>query len=70
LKNNIIFYDYIIKTEKDNKQIPMSEFWGLVLFGTLVGLGLAAGISLIYCGCIALCRLRRPEPLASAENVV
>jgi hypothetical protein len=48
----------------------MSEFWALVLFGTLAGLVICASIAIVYCGCIALCRLRRPEPLATAENAV
>ena len=48
----------------------MTEFWGLVLFGTVIGLVIVAVFSLIYCGYLFLCRMKKPEPLADCENQV
>ena len=51
----------------------MSEFWGMVLFATLIGLAATFAIAVFYCGFIATCQYckkRQNEPLSSAENQV
>jgi len=51
----------------------MSEFWGLVLFVTVVAIVVSVCIALLYCGGIVLCeycKRRNQPPLASAENQV
>lgn len=45
----------------------MTEFWGLVLFAVVVGLVIAALFSLLYCGYVVICKLKKPEPLANSE---
>ena len=51
----------------------MNEFWGLVLFTTLIALAATFAVAVVYCGCIAACQYykrRQTEPLSSAENQV
>jgi len=51
----------------------MNEFWGLVLFATLIALAATFAVAVVYCGCIAACQYckrRQTEPLSSAENQV
>ena len=48
----------------------MNEIAGLALFGTIVGLVLCAMFTVLYCGYLAICWLRRPGPLANIENPV
>jgi len=49
----------------------MTEFWGMVLFGTVAAIVICIGLAIIYCGCAILCtKLCRPEPLAQNENPV
>jgi len=51
----------------------MNEFWGLVLFATVIALAATFAIAIFYCGCTAACqycRRRQTEPLSSAENQV
>ena len=47
----------------------MTEFWGMVLFGTAAAIIICLGIAIVYFGFALLCsKLCRPEPLA--ENPV
>ena len=51
----------------------MSEFWGMVLFATLIALAATFAVAILYCGFIAACQYckkRQNEPLSSAENQV
>jgi hypothetical protein len=51
----------------------MTEFWGLVLFATLIAFAATFATAILYYGCIAACQYckkRNTEPLASAENQV
>jgi hypothetical protein len=47
----------------------MTEFWGLVLFGTVAAIIISVVLTILYCGRAVICsKLRRPEPLA--ENAI
>lgn len=51
----------------------MTEFWGMVLFATLIGLAATFAVSVVYCGFIAArqyYKKQQNEPLSSAENQV
>jgi uncharacterized membrane protein len=51
----------------------MSEFWGMVLFGTLIALAASFVIAIVYCGCMVgcyYCKKLQTTPLSSAENQV
>jgi len=51
----------------------MSEFWGMVLFATLIVLAATFAIAAVYCCFIAACQYckkRQNDPLSSAENQV
>lgn len=65
--NNAVNNNAII--EKTN----MTEFWGMVLFATLIALAATFAVAVVYCGCIAAChycKKRQTEPLSTAENQV
>lgn len=48
----------------------MTEFWAMVLFGTVAAIAICIGVAIVYCAFLAICRLRRPEPLAENESPV
>jgi len=52
------------------KHQNMTEFAGMVLFGTVVGIVICAVIGVIYCGCIILRVMScRPAPLSENETL-
>jgi hypothetical protein len=44
----------------------MTEFWALVLFGTIISIVICIVLAVLYCGCALLCS---KTPLAEKENV-
>jgi hypothetical protein len=48
----------------------MTEFAGLVLFGTVIAIVICAVFGVVYCGYTIICLARRPAPLAENENPV
>ena len=48
----------------------MSLLGGLVLFAIVGVIIITAMFSMLYCGYVFLCKMKRPTPLANAENQV
>jgi len=48
----------------------MSDLGKLVLFAIFIGIIITALFSILYCGYVFLCRMKRPKPLANTENQV
>jgi hypothetical protein len=51
----------------------MTEFWGMVLCATAIGIGLTVAVAVVYCGFIAAChycKKRHTEPLSTVQDQV